>query len=167
MMDDLQKAINELIQANKDLKVMLSEQNNQLCGLNNRESRSYRQGLEDAWKAAGTIDKMDIEEETALFQYCYFPNIVDRFSVHEAMEILKDYEVRKKQESLKAGDEIEHDDGTKAIVLETDCDIAQVFTENGCVELYTASELPKWNKTGRHVNLNQVFDWKGEVNADE
>ena len=167
MTSDLQKAINELIQANKDLKVMLSEQNIRLSEIKSIGSREYRQGLEDAWKTAGTIAKMDVETETALFKYCYFPYIVDRYSVHEAMEILKDYEVRKKKALLKAGDEIEHDDGTKAIVLETDCDIVKVFTENGCVELYTASELPKWNKTGRHVNLNQVFDWKGEVNADE
>lgn len=160
MMDDVQKAIYELIQANKDLKVMLSEQNIQLSSLSNIESRSYRQGLEDAWKAAGTIAKMDVEEETALFEYCYFPNIVDRFSVHEAMEILKDYEQRKKQESLKAGDEIEHDDGTKAVVLDADCAIVHVFTENGCVESYTTAKLPKWNKTGRHVDLNKVFEWR-------
>lgn len=163
-MTDLQTEVRELIETNKKIKDTLSAQNQSLRVLRDVTNDAYRKGLEDAWEW--------VKKHKSKPDCCFdalgtgLSAILDSYDVHDAMAKMKAYEERKQQEDkdIQPGDEIEYEDGTRSIVLDKDTYCYYEFNENGCVNTETLPILAM--KTGRHFDLDEVFDWKDEVNAD-
>ena len=115
---------------------------------------AYKNGLDDAWKAAKKLVwETCIEDlETMGFlkkdETCESGKVLEKYTTSEAILNLKEYEQR--QKDIQVGDEVECIDGVKCVVLdETETEgVWHILTENGCIK--RANKRLLTNKTGRH-----------------
>ena len=145
-----QSGLNMLIPANKVLT----------CGDADRlESegykRGYKNGLEKAWKAARWICQcQDVFWLYQTFGAKETDRIIQKITVEEGIEAMENYE----DSSIVAGNEVEINDGIKAVVLDemNEDGVFYVLTENGCVEKVNRTEM---SPTGRQtININELLD---------
>lgn len=81
---------------------------------NNAFNNGYICGLDDLWKAIKKIFNMDAETSEDVFGEWYTPEeVVETLTAAEVIEKIKIYE----QEEIKAGDEVETENGTRACTI--------------------------------------------------
>lgn len=73
-------------------------------------------GLDDAWDAARDIINMDADTSEKVFGEWYTKEVMDAHTAAGAIEKLKQYEQEKAAE-IKAGDEVETKNGTRACII--------------------------------------------------
>ena len=112
----IEEKIKQIMDANKDLKRRVSEQNAQLQdwitemrhaqGL--LESKEYDKGLVDAWEAVRKLKKLTDRERLELFNGIGCEWIVSSIPPQEVMQKLKDWEGKKESEvnEIHVGDEV-------------------------------------------------------------
>ena len=116
----------------------------------------YQRGLSDAWDAASRIYHGTHNEKnmmTEIFGWAWSVALIfNDYLPQEVITKLKAYDEQKSWNKgmVEVGDEVILDDGTRAVVLDTDNDSWFVMTENGCVEDYVKSLFK--GKTGRHFD---------------
>lgn len=117
--------------------------------------RGYQNGLKKAWEVARWICQcMDIPWLCKTFGAEETDYIIPKITVEEGIEAMEKY----KDSSIVVGNEVEINDGTKAVVLdETNEDgVFYVLTENGCVEKVNKTEM---TPTGRQIiNIDELLD---------
>ena len=129
----------------------------------NTMQAGYEKGLSDAWDCIRKIKDNDILTNQEIFEVDYQREIIDKCTPQEAIEKLKTWE--EKQE-IKVGDVIISSEGNKAVI--------QFITPNGeweCFNKHTYFILNKekqklWKKTGKHIDLTEIFNGLEEKDAD-
>ena len=132
---------------------------------NKEYSKGYEKGLSDAWECMKKILDMTTSEQREAFNILEFSadDILGKLSPQEAVEKLKVWE--KKQE-IKEGDYIISNNGTMAVVQRIDpwggwgC-----LTKDGHTTI-TDEHKKYWKKTGRHIDLTDIFKELEDENAD-
>lgn len=128
-------------------------------------NEAYNKGLEDVWKLVNKIHEMGYGNVIEVFPEingligCEIVNIVEKYTPQEALAKLEAYE--KEQTEIKVGDVVECiNDDTKAVVMDNGSQtfLWQVFTENGCIELWKECEFVK---TGKHIDIQSVLQQIG------
>lgn len=76
----------------------------------------HTDGLDDAWDAARDIINMDADTSEKVFGEWYTKEVMDAHTAAGAIEKLKQYEQEKAAE-IKAGDEVETKNGTRACII--------------------------------------------------
>ena len=121
------------------------------------ESKTYAQGLADAWELAKKILNMKIDVAVEVFDCTRLFDVMDKFNPEEALAKLESYE---KEKEIKVGDVVSFEDETKALVVDEALEKAVfVFTENGCVEKWDRTLL---KKTGKHIDIESLLKQIGE-----
>ena len=111
--------------------------------------KAYQRGLSDAWEAARKICLNDsdggltITEIAKIFDVSYYRDAMKKYSAHEAIEKIRQYEQEK--EEIKIGDEVITASG-KAVVMGVGPVHFEYFNADGSG--YDAVKYAK--KTGRH-----------------
>lgn len=83
--------------------------------------RTYQQGLEDAWEGVKKIVQMPYDTTIELFGDFVVNNITQKYCVSDVLQIIKEYESKKKQDTeIKVGDEVVSVYGTKGVVVGMD-----------------------------------------------
>ena len=63
----------------------------------------YEKGLEDVWKCANKINDMNAREFEEVFGYTYYAGCMEIVSPSEALQKIKEYEERQKQDEKSCG----------------------------------------------------------------
>lgn len=117
--------------------------------------RGYQKGLKKAWEAARWICQcVDIPWLCKAFGAEETDYIIPSITVEEGIEAMEDY----KDSSIVVGNEVEINDGIKAVVLDeiNEDGVFYVLTENGCVEKVNTTEM---TPTGRQIiSINELLD---------
>lgn len=130
---------------------------------------SYQRGLDDAWDAAKKIacsEKLggySWDELTECFGKIQsnFPDMLADCTAAEVIEIIREYEERKVQ--FRVGDEVQQvsNDGTPTgdycIITNIGNDEFTGINRHGKSVLCSSQITRWWRKTGRHVDLSQLF----------
>lgn len=131
--------------------------------LDRDRKRGVERGIEAAWNAAKRIGSdvahggMRIDEIQKLFDCVHSGQVFSELEPRYVIKKLEEYDRQKKTSSvIEVGDEIEYDDGTKAVVLDVDIESGfYELNENGCVEHHMPIENIEtdmdFHKTGRKI----------------
>lgn len=119
---------------------------------------NYEKGLSDAWECLKELMDKDVEELKEIFDLLCIKNVIDvlnRLTPQEAINKLKEWE--EKQE-IKVGDVVEVDEiGTFVITCienENLYDCLKLGTLSG----YTITDKTVFKKTGKHIDLTEIFN---------
>ena len=131
---------------------------------------AYQRGLDDAWEAARKIIHMPEGNLLNIFTECYSAvctalQVLLKYDAAEAIEKLKAYEEKKKQDDkIEVGDEVEWDNdftGDRFIVT-------RIFQPYGKKEqcdgidddgdVYRAVLIESLVKTGRHFDIEKILE---------
>ena len=123
----------------------------------NCESYGYEKGLNDAWKLVRKICGMTRQALYEIFKIedAYLADILDDNTYQEAIAKIEAYEESK---AIKVGDVVFNArEDIKAVII--DSAIAkgawQIYTEDGCVEIWKECEF---KKTGRTVDIENLLE---------
>lgn len=150
-----EKIITEVEKSLETLNKGLSKMKQALSSANQAvlQAEAYNKGLEDIWKLLDKTESMSDDEYYDCFGESVYDGIT-KLTPQEALEKLKAYE---KVNEIKVGDVVKcSDDDIKAVVMDNGSQefLWQVFTENGCIELWKECEFVK---TGKHIDLTDLF----------
>ena len=129
--------------------------------------RTYQQGLNDAWEAAKKIKRMGIAEKDAIFaeigKSTY--SVIMSMSASEAIAKIKEYEEQHKQDTIQAGDEVNHQ-GLISVVVRIADDCIYTISECGTTPKYYQND--NLVKTGKHYpQIAEVLaEMRGAENVD-
>jgi hypothetical protein len=120
------------------------------AGFGKKIDASYQEGLNDAWEAARKICLNDsdggltVTEIANIFDVSYYRDAMKKYSAHEAIEKIRQYEQEK--EEIKVGDEVINRD-KKAVVTEiTDRFVRIMYSDGSGYALFSEN----MTKTGRN-----------------
>ena len=172
--EQLIKQVDELIGMHRQLKTdgndILSKVRSVLT---KKSSDDYERGLNDAWELArkigGSVDLggYNCAQMYEIFNSSNTCTIFDKYSCQEALAKVQEYEKKKAEEAkLKPGDYVTYSVGDEihtAILLDECDDHYWVLSEKyTCPQRLWNMDF-QLNKTGKHVNLEDLFK---EINND-
>ena len=115
--------------------------------------KAYQRGLSDAWEAARKICLNDsdggltVTEIAKIFDVSYYRDAMKKYSAHEAVEKIRQYEQEKR---FCVGDEFENESGKRFVILKMDgTEIDRYIDEEGKTYCMIA-KYKVMRKTGRH-----------------
>lgn len=115
-------------------------------------SKTYSDGLADAWELARKVNAMSEDEFDKCFNFDW--QCTTDFTYQEVLAMVEAYE---KEKEIKVGDVVTCFNDYKGVVL--DCDdeqeLVDVFSENGCVDGLVFSDV---KKTGRHIDISSILE---------
>ena len=115
----------------------------------------YNRGLNDAWELARKICEMGDKDFNNIFGCVHFSDVFCYNTPQEAIAKIEAYE---KSKQIQVRDVISHVIAdVKAIILDDAIAAGawQVYTENGCVELWKECEF---KKTGKTVDISSILE---------
>lgn len=127
---------------------------------NNVVTKTYEDGLNDAWKVlkhiqSGELSSKEIMDIWGMNDLTFVNCFAQKYKPQEALEILEAYE---KSQQIQVGDVVFNArEDVKAIIMDDAIAVGawQVYTENGCVELWKECEF---KKTGKTVNIEHLLE---------
>lgn len=122
--------------------------------LQNRLDTEYKRGLNDAWEIAKEVFD-DCNYCAILNVFEYDSTLAEVIRNHDPIEVKnKILAYKEEQEKIHVGDVVESkEDKIKATVLDGNDDWT-VFTENGCVEVWSQDDFIK---TGESVDVHSAL----------
>lgn len=123
------------------------------------EKKAYDKGLSDAWDLVKRIEStpedggLTNKQIVEVFgQYWSSFELYRAFSVEEAMDLMKAYEDKQKQDAeIKVGDEVKSDFGNRGVVITNEPDlngvISVLFETCSHVQLYPKDKLTRTGRT--------------------
>ena len=120
-------------------------------------SKTYEDGLNDAWELARKICGMTRQAWYEIFKIedAYLADILDDNTPQEALAKIEAYEESK---AIKVGNVVFNArEDVKAVIMDNAIATGawQVYTENGCVELWKECEF---KKTGKTVDIEHLLE---------
>lgn len=149
--------LDKLQQINPKLKI---EDIDDMLAEYDLKKESYEKGLEVAWELARKINNdFNTTERAEIFNFVVngitVGDILNDFTPQEALAKLEAYEESKQ---IQVGDVVFNArEDVKAIIMDDAIAAGawQVYTENGCVELWKECEF---KKTGKRVDISSILE---------
>jgi uncharacterized protein YkvS len=121
-------------------------------------SKTYEDGLNDAWKVlehiqSGELSEEDIKNIWNISDTTFLNSFTEIYTPQEALKILEAYE---KPQQIQVGDIIQHKDGTYGVVTRFVGGIADVLWEDGTVS--TESYVDELHKTGKTRDISSILE---------
>ena len=116
------------------------------------KEQEYKRGLHDAWEVTRKIADMDAKTFESIFDsYLCWTNVFSSESASEAIEKIREYEEKQKDEEIKVGDEVMYgsDKGVVTLTANTGNTFTVLGYDGGWI-IRTSKENLK--KTGRHFS---------------
>ena len=137
------------------------------------EKKAYNRGLDEAWKAARKIIRMQFEEQNKVFGLSGYDNVLGTYTASEVIAKIKAYEDKKKQDAeIKVGDEIiihnkADEEIYKAAVIDIDTNEGLwAFDENGCIIVIEPDRYLGEEANTEVKKTNRTFPQIAEVLAE-
>lgn len=124
------------------------------------KKEGYEKGLNEAWEIAKKISMMDYSESVKIFGSKFEgKQFWKHYSAAEAIQKIKEYEEKKKEEEVKVGDEIQSSEQTeKAVVLSIGADGYWGCLQNNSFFTVNDKQKKYWKKTGKHYDeVEKIF----------
>lgn len=113
------------------------------------EKKAYNRGLDEAWKAARKIIRMQFEEQNKVFGLSGYDNVLGTYTASEVIAKIKAYEDKKKQDAeIKVGDEVRGiDSGKRAVILGKKYGLYRALAFDGIIHEGTEEAFTKTGRT--------------------
>lgn len=113
-------------------------------------SKTYEDGLADAWELARKVNAMSEDEFDKCFNFDW--QCTTDFTYQEILAMVEAYEESK---AIKVGDVV-YANGVQGVVIDIiSDDDCYIYDENGCIEVV---KFEKINKTGRTVDIEHLLE---------
>lgn len=122
------------------------EQSNAIATKEEIAKMEYERGLNAAWECARKLWSMSPYKRAEIF---HDKNCILEHTASKAIQMIKEYEEKKKADEIRVGDEVDHD-GLKCVVVKVWQDCICTISQVGTTPSYTDKSVLK--KTGRHFN---------------
>lgn len=125
------------------------------------KKESYEKGLQDAWELARKIFSSEekggysAEELDEIFGFSYLAQILWEYTPQEAIAKIESYE---QEQEIKMGDEVENPNNPKKYIV---CNIKTGASISTDLRETALLELSCWQKTGKHIDIQQILDGIG------
>lgn len=111
----------------------------------------YNNGMNDAWEIAREVCRMDGRDFCDCFKCDDIDTVFMNNTADEIREIIKKY---KEKNKIIVGD-IVYYNGIQGMVIDIEKDMLRLLNENRIIEFISCLKV---TKTGKHIDLNELFD---------